>query len=67
MSSAMRRQKTGEKCSRKGVYQWDGYVDGTRFPSTSTEEREIPLDVGDKFPPVKSCNKAAFWVYLRSC
>jgi hypothetical protein len=27
-------------------------------------EREIPLDVGDTVPPVRSCNSAAYYTWI---
>jgi hypothetical protein len=59
------RKKTGEKCEIPGDYAFDGYVDGTRFPKPSPEERTIPMDRGDAFPPVRSTDKAAWWKLVR--
>ena len=61
-SSTKTRYKTGEKCPAKGNYKFDGYVDGTRTPSPTAEERRIPLETGETFPPIRSCEKACFWV-----
>jgi hypothetical protein len=58
------RYKTGDKCTTKGRYQFDGYTDGTNYPSPTTEEKIIPLDVGDTFPPIRSTNKGAYWRYI---
>ena len=58
------RFKTGEKCIQKGQYAFDGYVDGTSFPPPTAEERVIPMDVGDTFPPVISADKGAWWKYI---
>lgn len=55
------RYKTGDKCPRTGKYTFDGYVDGTSSPAPTAEERVIPLDAGETFPPVRSVNKAAYW------
>ena len=55
------RFKTGQKCVRAGSYCFDGYTDGTSTPSPTTEERVIPMDVGDVFPPIRSCEKACWW------
>ncbi len=56
------RCKTTEKCTKAGTYDWDGYTDGTRTPSPTAQEKSIPMDVGDTFPPVRSCNKGAYWL-----
>ena len=50
-SSTKTRYKTGEKCPAKGNYKFDGYVDGTRTPSPTAEEKRIPLETGETFPP----------------
>lgn len=55
------RYKTGEKCSIKGNYVWVEYVDPPKYsPLPTADEKEIPLEVGDTFPPVKSCNRACY-------
>jgi len=53
--------KTGELAPKTGNYQFVKYTDGTTTPSPKTDELVIPLDKGEKFPPVKSANKAAWW------
>ena len=55
------RYKTGEICVLAGDYCFDGYTDGTQTPSPTPEERVIPLDVNDTFPPIRSCEKACYW------
>ncbi len=55
------RYKTGEESPANANYDWDGYTDGTRYPSPTADEKRIPLDRGDVFPPVRSCNKGAYW------
>lgn len=55
------RKKTGEICQIKGKYEFDSYTDGTSSPPPTAEEKVIPMDVGDTFPPVKSSEKAAWW------
>lgn len=58
------RFKTGEKCTKAGKYEFDGYTDGTNLPSPTANERIIPMDYGDTFPPVKSTDKGAWWRFL---
>lgn len=55
------RYKTGQTCEATGMYAFDGYADGTSLPAPTSDERRIPLKRGDRFPPVKSANKAAWW------
>jgi hypothetical protein len=57
-----RRFKTGQKAPAKAWYLWDGYTDGTRTPRPTVEEQKIPLETGETFPPINSCNKGAYWV-----
>lgn len=60
------RYKTGDKAPLKAWYSWDGYTDGTSTPAPTAEERKIPLETGETFPPIRSCNKGAFWLYSSS-
>jgi hypothetical protein len=60
------RYKTGDIAPYKAWYNWDGYTDGTTTPSPTADERRIPLETGEKFPPIRSCNKGAYWVYSSS-
>jgi hypothetical protein len=62
----MARQKTGDTCELAGTWGFDGYVDGGSTPQPTANEKEIPMQVGRTFPPVKSSNKAAWWKWLRS-
>lgn len=55
------RYKTGDKAPSTGNYRWDGYTDGTSTPRPTTEELIIRLSAGETFPPIKSCNKGAYW------
>jgi hypothetical protein len=55
------RYKTGQEAPRTGRYEWDGYTDGTRSPLPTAEERIIYLEKGENFPPIRSCNKGAYW------
>jgi len=55
------RFQTGEKCRQSGTYKFDGYLDGTKFPSPSEEEMRIPLSIGETFPPIRSTGKSCYW------
>ena len=57
--------KTGEVCQFSGTYGFVTHADGTIGCHPTSEEMDIPLDVGDRFPPIKSCKKGAFWIFLR--
>ena len=57
-----KRYKTGDIAPAKAWYNWDDYTDGTRRPGPTEEERRIPLETGETFPPIRSCNKGAYWV-----
>ena len=58
------RYKTGQECPRTSRYQFDGYADGTWTPAPTAEEKEIPLSKGETFPPIRSQNKACWWLSL---
>ncbi len=60
------RFQTREICPTSGVYTFDGYTDGTNSPSPTSEERFIPLSKGETFPPIRSCNKGAYWKLTRA-
>jgi hypothetical protein len=55
------RYKTGQVSPANANYDWDGYTDGTWLPSPTAEERKISLDNGEVFPPIRSCDKGAYW------
>jgi len=55
------RYKTGQVSPAHARYAWDGYTDGTRFPYPTNEEKIITLENGEVFPPIRSCNKGAWW------
>jgi hypothetical protein len=57
----MVRKKTGETSDITGNYKFDGYVDGTSYPSPTREESVIPIKRNETLPPVRSSNKAAWW------
>ncbi|RKG61268.1 YjzC family protein [Corallococcus sp. CA054B] len=53
--------KTGDTYETSGDYAFDGYTDGTESPPVTQEERIIPLDKDETFPPIKSSKKGAYW------
>ncbi len=53
--------KTGEQAPQTSNYQFISYTDGSVTPSPTAEERVIHLTKGETFPPIRSCNKAAYW------
>ena len=57
----MATYKTGEKAPKTQNYYWVKYTDGTTTPSPTSEEKTIPLDKWDTFPPINSSDKWAIW------
>jgi len=55
------RYKTGELSPANANYDWDGYSDGSRYPAPTAEEMKITLSKGEVFPPIRSCDKGAYW------
>ena len=56
------RKKTGETIAVAGTYVFERYVDPPhQTPAPTSNERQLPLDRGDRVPPVKSCNRAAWY------
>jgi hypothetical protein len=53
--------KTGEKCPESGNYKFVGYTDKTKKTAPTPEERVIPMEKGETFPPVKSTKEGAYW------
>ena len=66
MASIGDRFKTGQTCDTSGVYIFDGYVDGSSYPSPTQDERVIPLSRNETFPPVRSASKACWWKLQRT-
>ena len=64
-TSTVTRHKTGQTCPTSGDYRFDGYTDGTSSPPPTLEERVITLSHGETFPPIKSAEKACWWVLNR--
>lgn len=65
MAKVGERFKTGQKCNTTGSYVFEQYVDGTMTPAPTREERVIPMTAGETFPPVRSQDKAAWWMLQR--
>jgi hypothetical protein len=53
--------RTGDTAPRTGRYEFVRYTDGTTTPAPTNNERVIPLSAGETFPPIRSCNKGAWW------
>ena len=56
--------KTGNVCPTTGEYVYSGHT-GSCTCSPTSEERVIPLERGEIFPPIKSCGNGAYWKLLR--
>lgn len=57
----MATYKTGEIAPKTQNYYWVKYTDNTITPAPTSEEKVIPLDKWDTFPPINSCDKGAYW------
>lgn len=55
------RYYTGQEAPAGGSFVFDGYYDGRSRPSPTQEERVISLSRGQRFPPIRSQNAAAWW------
>lgn len=53
--------KTGDTAPSTRSYEFVKYTDGTTYPAPTADERSIPLSAGETFPPIRSCNKGAWW------
>jgi len=53
--------KTGENSTANAHYAWVRYTDGTKIPSPTIKEKYIKLEKGEKFPPINSQKKGAWW------
>ena len=56
--------KTGEICPTTGQYGYVRHIESCGCSPTQ-EERVIPLEKGERFPPIKSCGNGAYWKLLR--
>lgn len=56
--------KTGDKAPQTGRYRFVRYTDNTTSPAPTQEERVISLTRGETFPPIRSCNKGAYWAAM---
>jgi hypothetical protein len=52
---------TGATAPHTGNYQFVKYSDGTTSPSPTLNERIISLTRGERFPPINSTDKGAYW------
>ena len=55
------KYKTGDISPASAYFEWVKYTDGSFLPSPTSDEMKIPMDKGKKFPPVRSCDKGAWW------
>jgi len=56
--------RTGSIAPVSGDYEFVQHVDSCPCSPTE-EEREIPLEKGERFPPCKSCETAVIWRLIR--
>lgn len=57
--------KTGDKCTSPGYYKFSGHIKGISKCHPTFDEGEILIQLFKEFPPVNTCQKDAFWVYVR--
>ena len=63
MYAAMQtRYRTSEICSRTGLYEFDGYLDGSSERLPALEEMGIHLYAGEVFPMITKQWRACFWI-----
>lgn len=62
ITSNKTRYKTGEKSPSNSTYRFDGYTMGLWSPEPTQEEKVIQLTTGETFPPIRSANKACWWI-----
>ncbi|HEV2295266.1 MAG TPA: hypothetical protein VGR35_15545 [Tepidisphaeraceae bacterium] len=60
-TTSVTRRRTGEKCDISGRYDFDGYLNGTRYPEPRPEEKRIPAAKNNVFPPIRSTGKGCYW------
>ncbi len=57
--------ETGETAPHTGIYLFVRHQYETRC-QPEQEEKEVPVDEGDKFPGCPVCEEDGFWRYLRA-
>ena len=57
--------KTGETCQKPGYYKFSGHTDSSINCHPTSDERDIPMKLKNTFPPIRSCEKGAFWKWDR--
>lgn len=64
-TSTQVRYRTGQSVEYSAVYRFDGYTDGSYYPSPTSYEFEKPLSKGETCPPIRSSGKACYWLLVR--
>lgn len=59
------RFRSGEVCAESGMYEFDGYLNGSSELLPTPEEMEIWVASGNVFPLVFSSRRACFWSPIR--
>ena len=57
--------KTGEICQTSGWYKFAGHTDGNIGCHPTIDEQDIPMKSGNRFPPIRSCERGAYWNFVR--
>lgn len=57
--------KTGDKCMNSGYYKFSGHVKCTTKCHPSFDEDKISMRMFETFPTIHTCDKDAFWTYVK--
>ncbi|MBH0229115.1 YjzC family protein [Halobacillus yeomjeoni] len=57
----MERYKTGENVPESGTYEFDGLADNRKNANPTEDEKQVKLESGETFPPLRSSKEAAYW------
>ncbi|MFZ0368350.1 MAG: YjzC family protein [Halobacillus sp.] len=55
------RYKTGENVPENGIYEFDGLTDGRKQSNPTEDEKQVKLESGETFPPLRSSKEGAYW------
>ncbi|RBW68836.1 YjzC family protein [Bacillus taeanensis] len=55
------RFKTGEQAPETGTYEFVGLAESHSNANPTSDEKEIRLESGDTFPPLRSSKESAYW------
>ena len=56
---------TGDVCPLMGIYRYSGHPDNSKSCHSKWFEKDIKVEIKQKFPRVGPCIKPAQWVFVR--